>query len=83
MNSEGFAFAGGGYILSAARDLFHSERGANTVKDQRLEIESKLRQKQEQYRQAVERHEFLEQVAIKEELEKLQMEWHRLIKETG
>ncbi|GGE19119.1 hypothetical protein GCM10011571_21300 [Marinithermofilum abyssi] len=45
-----------------------------------LELKNKLRDKKEEYKQAVERHEFLEQQAIQEEIEQLKIQWHQLTK---
>ncbi|PTX58285.1 hypothetical protein C8P63_11732 [Melghirimyces profundicolus] len=48
-----------------------------------MEIKNKYRVKKEEYKQAVERHEFLEQHDIREELEILRNQWAQLTKKTG
>ncbi|MDA8351883.1 MAG: hypothetical protein M0Z65_01550 [Firmicutes bacterium] len=53
------------------------------MKDQLLEIREKYNRKREEYKQAVDRHEFLEQMKIREELENLKMQWDQLVKDTG
>ncbi|WP_169713569.1 hypothetical protein [Paludifilum halophilum] len=50
------------------------------MQDQLRELKNKMKLKKEEYRQAVERHEFLEQHVIQEEIEQLKMEWHQMTK---
>ncbi|MFC4076904.1 hypothetical protein [Salinithrix halophila] len=50
------------------------------MQEQLREIKNKLLAKKEEYKQAVERHEFLELYEIKEEIEQLRVQWHQLSK---
>ncbi|MDR6225258.1 hypothetical protein [Desmospora profundinema] len=46
--------------------------------DPMLELKKKYQMKKEEYRQAIERHEFLEQLEIRQEMEQLRSQWHQL-----
>ncbi|PTM59710.1 hypothetical protein [Desmospora activa] len=46
--------------------------------DQLHELKQKYLMKKEEYRQAIERHEFLEQLEIRQEIEQLRSKWLEL-----
>ncbi|QKG85150.1 hypothetical protein GXN76_12175 [Kroppenstedtia pulmonis] len=50
------------------------------MQDQLRELRSKMLLKKEEYKQAVERHEFLEQHSLIEEINQLRSEWKQLQK---
>jgi protein-arginine kinase activator protein McsA len=46
--------------------------------DPLIELKKRYEMKKEEYKQAIERHEFLEQLEIREEMEQLRNQWHQL-----